>query len=45
MFKGAAEAIIAEKGAVAALAAALAHITGSTAMKTRSLLTAEEVRT
>ncbi|XP_030835960.1 nucleolar RNA helicase 2-like [Strongylocentrotus purpuratus] len=45
MFKSAAEAIIAEKGAVAALAAALAHITGSTAMKTRSLLTAEEGKT
>nr|XP_054773782.1 nucleolar RNA helicase 2-like isoform X1 [Lytechinus pictus] len=45
MFKVAAEDIIAEKGAVAALAAALAHITGSKAMKTRSLLTAEEGKT
>ncbi|XP_071508487.1 ATP-dependent RNA helicase DDX50-like [Diadema antillarum] len=45
LFRDAAREIIAEKGAEEALAAALAHISGSKAMKTRSLLTAEEGKT
>ena len=42
-FTDAAEKMVAERGAVPALAAALAVISGSTELKSRSLLNAREV--
>ena len=43
-FRGAAEELIEEQGAVDAVAAALAHISGTTEIKTRSLLSSQEVQ-
>ena len=42
-FREAAEALIEERGAVDAVAAALAHISGTTEIKSRSLLSSQEV--
>lgn len=42
-FRQAAERLIEEKGAVEALAAALAHISGATAIEQRSLLNSDAV--
>lgn len=43
-FKGSAEKLIQERGAVEALAAALAHISGATSLEQRSLLNSDAVR-
>jgi ATP-dependent RNA helicase DDX21 len=43
-FREAAEALVEERGAVDAVAAALAHISGTTEIKSRSLLSSQEVR-
>lgn len=42
-FREAAEALVEERGAVDAVAAALAHISGTTEIKSRSLLSSQEV--
>ena len=42
-FREAAEALIEDRGAVDAVAAALAHISGTTEIKTRSMLSSQEV--
>lgn len=42
-FRESAEKLIAEKGAVEALAAALAHISGATSLEQRSLLNSDAV--
>lgn len=42
-FRASAEKLIEEKGAVDALAAALAHISGATALEQRSLLSSDAV--
>lgn len=42
-FRASAEKLIEEKGAVDALAAALAHISGATALEQRSLLNSDAV--
>lgn len=42
-FREAAEALIVERGAVDAVAAALAHISGTTEVQSRSLLCSEKV--
>lgn len=44
-FRQTAERLIEEKGAVDALAAALAHISGATAIEQRSLLNSDAVNT
>lgn len=42
-FRGSAEKLIEEKGAVEALAAALAHISGAKSLEQRSLLNSDSV--
>ena len=42
-FRASAEKLIEERGAVSALAAALAHISGATALEQRSLLNSDTV--